>query len=813
MPTSNSVKYRFALNDRGEIVDINSLSKSEKKKKDKFTCVSCGRVLYAVMPKKRQKHFRHESDAAEFECNWETYLHKLAKQVFEETYRSCQSLGIPFYVEFERISCNHFKNYGENCKLKDPNPIKCDITETFTEISIEKKVGEFRPDILLRSGDGHDHLFIEMVVTHKSSEKKRSSDYKIIELYIENQSDISNIRNHYLKECEKINFFNFPVDEYDYCGGDCQGKYLDYSLCEQAQKAFCETYSKCYQQKRPFLIQFSRLITCNHYFNIDESFKKCDLGKKVRDYDLTRFYGKNIFNHERVDTNLWLQSPKGDKLFIEIIANCPNLLLRDNNLEQNNSTERKIQIYIQDKSDIEIIKKGKLRESNRIKFLNFSRHYEKDTCEGDCEYEQATQNDCKYNVFIVYKSGKAILLTDLTFDEVKDKKSKNPLKFEYIARSELTDKYSSDIDETLEKELYIKKVIQSYSEKIKIKNCYLCRYHASNKYNYYSDGAIFCKFLKETGKSTMAAECDCYRPDEKAFPTPDTPHRITLTPQRGSHLYRASGGAVIESESKKPSFKSPTSSLTNGSQNQMQTEEDLLSLSPPDWETLSKRKANIIAQSISSEVENYIVPKMTVYPQNDGADLETISKSFNVNRTPNIFNRTPNRELIPEELQQTWKYILAHLPEESLNGVQQHTALKYYDESEGEMIIQVFYYPPSMDEHLQAFSDTCGKCLSNSSLKIFAEIYDDNLTNFWERIVQILPVDVREFFQKYTVLRQYSEENLELTIMLYDNFDFDRDIIDIYTDALLEQCKLLFNTEDVLIKIKFLDNDIILQYP
>ncbi|WP_143557299.1 hypothetical protein [Solemya velum gill symbiont] len=54
---------------------------------------------------------------------------------------------------------------------------------------------------------------------------------------------------------------------------------------------------------------------------------------------------------------------------------------------------------------------------------------------------------------------------------------------------------------------YIKKVREAHFKKIKIRNCYLCRYHAKGEY----EDPIFCKTYRKQCDSNVASECDRYR--------------------------------------------------------------------------------------------------------------------------------------------------------------------------------------------------------------------------------------------------------------------------------------------------------------
>ncbi len=187
------IRYRYALNSSGEVVTAESLA--GEKITDTYTCLSCGQLLIArVNGEIRQPHFSHK---AQVECNGETYLHRLAKQVFKETYEECLKDGNPFLIELnEPKVCDKYKmitcrtgNIGEYTQ-------QYDLTKYYTEIKVESRDGQFIPDISLHSVmRPSDVIYIEVAVSHFLSEKKIYSGKRIIEIDIEKDEDVEAIRS------------------------------------------------------------------------------------------------------------------------------------------------------------------------------------------------------------------------------------------------------------------------------------------------------------------------------------------------------------------------------------------------------------------------------------------------------------------------------------------------------------------------------------------------------------------------------------------------------------------------------------------
>ncbi|CAK8719681.1 hypothetical protein GCAAIG_09190 [Candidatus Electronema halotolerans] len=187
------IRYRYALNSSGEVVTAESLA--GEKIADKYTCLSCGQLLIArVNGEIRQPHFSHK---AQVECNGETYLHRLAKQVFKETYEECLKNGNPFLIELnEPKICDKYKKITcRTCNIGEYTQ-RYDLTKYYTEINIESRDGQFIPDISLHSVTRPgDVIYIEVAVSHFLSEKKIHSGKRIIEISIEKDEDVEEIKS------------------------------------------------------------------------------------------------------------------------------------------------------------------------------------------------------------------------------------------------------------------------------------------------------------------------------------------------------------------------------------------------------------------------------------------------------------------------------------------------------------------------------------------------------------------------------------------------------------------------------------------
>jgi hypothetical protein len=219
MDKQTRVKYKHAYNAEKRIVYVQDLSNTPEVRKDKFTCISCGNILIPKLGEVKQKHFAHKQA---INCSRETYLHKLAKELFFQEYQSCLQEKKPFWIELEVDSyCDkHCKEFGITCQLGSEFK-RYDLTKRYCKIFLETREGKFIPDLLLLDNKEHKKLFVEIAVTHKSSKEKVGSEFNIIEFEIEKEEDIFFLKNHLVREDLRTKFLNFNIQP---IRGTCKGR-------------------------------------------------------------------------------------------------------------------------------------------------------------------------------------------------------------------------------------------------------------------------------------------------------------------------------------------------------------------------------------------------------------------------------------------------------------------------------------------------------------------------------------------------------------------------------------------------------------
>lgn len=185
------IKYKYAFDEKGNIVSIEDLTK-ETSKQQTFKCIVCGSELRprAIGSKQRRAHFYHKGVVL---CNGETYLHKLCKLYIKQHFDNSDSFNISYKVS---------KNCSErNCNLRNCNCHKedeinqIDLKEFYDTCTIETNIKGFVADLLLTNSKDTSipPILIEICVAHPCEDIKKESGLKIIEISIKSEKDIENL--------------------------------------------------------------------------------------------------------------------------------------------------------------------------------------------------------------------------------------------------------------------------------------------------------------------------------------------------------------------------------------------------------------------------------------------------------------------------------------------------------------------------------------------------------------------------------------------------------------------------------------------
>jgi len=468
------IKYRYGLGYENSIVDILTV---DPKNRGKYRCISCGQTLCAVLGNKRTKHFRHETITES--CSEETYLHQLGKRLFYDTFNSRLKKKQPFEILIMRPRECNFCQISVPCQIA-PKQETIDLTKKFTRAYIEKPDNGFVPDILLQADSG-EVMYVEIAVTHKSSEDKISSGVEFIEISVQNEEDLNLIASGRLVEIaeeeSKVKFHNFKPVVNDF-SIEC--------LKQTAKRTFIADYEACCKKGEPFEIFYNRPRECT----VCKTWAPCTIKPSEEPFDLTKRF-KLVKSDVSLTPEVLLQTSSGKRLRIVFIGRSD--LIQESSF----SDEYWISIRLESEKDLSLIKSKQISpKDKRVKLYNFNPEPAKGKFSSECKY--------LVTVFILHQNGKATIKL-LKCIEYETKKQNENAYFE-IVKDESPEEYKRALE-------------QSFIDGRNVKNCFLCRYHtkAYQWRAHLSDIVIFCYFKKIGCGSNDAANCKHYRPDKSVF--------------------------------------------------------------------------------------------------------------------------------------------------------------------------------------------------------------------------------------------------------------------------------------------------------
>lgn len=186
MKGSPSQSYSYALDSAGSMIHI---SQAERDKQ--YFCPQCGGLMTPHMGAIRRWHFTHKANTEN--CNYETYLHRIAKTRIREVFLSASKFVISYDVS---ITCNKADCFRDRKNICS-GTIKqfFDLKQYYDECTEEYEYNGFRADLLLSSTRNPDRepILIEIYVSHKSSDEKINTGVRIIEIKITSEEDIEDI--------------------------------------------------------------------------------------------------------------------------------------------------------------------------------------------------------------------------------------------------------------------------------------------------------------------------------------------------------------------------------------------------------------------------------------------------------------------------------------------------------------------------------------------------------------------------------------------------------------------------------------------
>ena len=216
---------------------------------NEYYCPHCGCHMLKRCGNIRTWHFAHDwrrANDSQKNCSYETYLHGYAKLRLKQWFEESDSIILHYQ---QSVICKQYNL----CALKRVRGCRillnksCDLKQHFNQCSIESSVqesnGTYRADLLLSSDTNNSrHILIEIKVSHGCSEKKKTSNAKIIEFDVESEEDVEYIVTHDIEQSEKVRYFGFDNKVENDNNGIIKPKYsLSKFIHYKSGKTFCTT--------------------------------------------------------------------------------------------------------------------------------------------------------------------------------------------------------------------------------------------------------------------------------------------------------------------------------------------------------------------------------------------------------------------------------------------------------------------------------------------------------------------------------------------------------------------------------------------
>lgn len=178
--------YSYALDENSHLIEINDAAKGFE-----YRCPNCDAIMIPRQGEIRRWHFAHKANVEN--CSYETYLHKLAKMRIRECFNKSSSFFIAFNAH---VACA-----VKECPVGRKQPCtwidtkEFDLKQYYDHCEEEVAVGKFKADLLVYHSvkTNREPILIEIWVTHKSTEEKLNSEYHVIEILVESESEINQI--------------------------------------------------------------------------------------------------------------------------------------------------------------------------------------------------------------------------------------------------------------------------------------------------------------------------------------------------------------------------------------------------------------------------------------------------------------------------------------------------------------------------------------------------------------------------------------------------------------------------------------------
>lgn len=292
------VQYPYADVGRPEMLHISAV-KEENRRDYKYTCPYCKKELRPRLGAKNRHCFAHRKGES---CELDRYIHTTAERLLKEKWDRDEPFEICMNVKSECVyirNCIFYRRHNKGCVSEEMKTF--DLKKQYNRCEVEKKYGDFIPDLCLYDDTGHhDPIFIEIWSKHKNSDAKASSKHKIIEIRLRTVAEMEELPKHPITESESVTFSHFKTLSKKPAKDDGP-RLMRYFLYANTYKSFvdyqsvnCTNYKSKHQSKSIFEVVCSQddIYTPKEFHNYCNAIA-IDRGYDIRNCYLCRQYGED----------------------------------------------------------------------------------------------------------------------------------------------------------------------------------------------------------------------------------------------------------------------------------------------------------------------------------------------------------------------------------------------------------------------------------------------------------------------------------------------------------------------------------------
>lgn len=355
--SEGDVQYPFADVGGPKLLYIETLyAMKERRREFNYICPYCKKEMRPYLGEHNRHCFAHKPGQS---CDRDKYIHTTAERLLKERWDSEGPFEFTLTAEFvcEKTDTCVFSRVSDG-KCRSQAVHTFNLKERYSTCLVEKKVGEFIPDLCLIDDSGTNKpLFLEMWNTSRNSEKKNSSGYPIVVFRVQSMQDLTRLKEEPLRESDSVYVYGF--DKTIHCEA-CQ----DYMTRQQAQLLIKKSWdeSSAFEIKKYVHTECQNSATCPF-----DNYGRCRHCEK-KAYNLKPLYSECMVDYEAHDL-------RHDAAFVDPSGKNPPILVDINKPNPHDKGYRTILVQASCRESFERILASRFEEDeNAVIFSNFRTH-------------------------------------------------------------------------------------------------------------------------------------------------------------------------------------------------------------------------------------------------------------------------------------------------------------------------------------------------------------------------------------------------------------------------------------------------------